>query len=184
MELLSRVAAWIDALNERLGRAVSWLTLVMVLLAAGNAVGRWLGRFVGLTLSSNALLELQWYLFSAVFLLAAGYTLRHGRHVRVDVLYDRLSPRGRAWIDLFGTLLFLLPFTLFCLWASWPAVVHSWATHEASPDPGVLPRYPIKSLIPIAFSLLLLQGLAHAIRQVEILRGKEEEQPEEPEGGR
>lgn len=185
MALLSRFADWIDALSDRVGRAVGWLTLVMVLLGAGNAVGRWAGRRLGLSLSSNALLELQWYLFSAVFLLAAGYTLRHGRHVRVDVLYGRLPPRGRAWINLGGTVLFLLPFSIFCLAASWPAVWHSWQAREVSPDPGGLPRYPIKALIPVAFVLLLLQGLAEGIRQLEALTGRRAlEEPREAEGGR
>lgn len=184
MRVWLRIAAGIEALNERLGRAVGWLTLGMVLLGAGNALLRWLGRLLGWSLASNALLELQWYLFSLVFLLAAAYTLRHGRHVRVDLLYSRLSPRGHAWINLAGTVLFLVPFSLFCLWASWPAVASSWATREVSPDPGGLPRYPIKAVIPVAFVLLVLQGVAEAIRQVEILAGHREEEAPEPEGGR
>ncbi|MEM8934755.1 MAG: TRAP transporter small permease subunit [Acidobacteriota bacterium] len=119
-------------------------------------------------------LETQWYLFSVVFLLGASYTLRHDRHVRVDVFYGSLTPRRRALIDLVGTLLFLLPFCGFVLWSSWPAVANSWAVREASPDPGGLPRYPIKALILVAFTLLILQGLAEIVRRVAILRGVDE----------
>jgi TRAP-type mannitol/chloroaromatic compound transport system permease small subunit len=162
----------IDRLNEAIGHAIAWLTLAMVLLAAGNAVARYLGRFIGWNLSSNAYLELQWYLFSAVFLLGAAYALRRGAHVRVDVFYSRLSTRGKAWVDLLGTLLMLLPFCALSLWLSWPSVSGSWAIRETSPDPGGLARYPIKSLILVCFALLLLQGIAEAVRQVAILRGE------------
>lgn len=160
----------IDALNEWIGRATSWLVLLMVLVAAYNAVARYLGRWVGLNLSSNAYLEAQWYLFSLVFLLGAAYTLRRGGHVRVDVLYGRFSRRRRAWIDLIGTAALLLPFCLFVLYVSWPSVRNSWAVREGSPDPGGLPRYPIKTMILVAFLLLVLQGIAEVLRNVEILR--------------
>ena len=166
-----RLAALIDRLNERVGRLVLWLTLAMVLIGAYNAVARYLDRFTGWGLSSNLYLELQWYLFSAVFLGAAAYTLKHDAHVRVDVLYGRLSARGKAWINLLGTAFFLLPFCALVLWTSVPFVANSWAVLEGSPDPGGLPRYPIKALIPVAFGLLLLQGVAVLIRQVAVLRG-------------
>lgn len=166
-----RVAAGIDRFNEWTGRLVYWLTLGMVLIGAYNALVRYLGRFTGLNLSSNTYIELQWYMFSIVFLLGAAYTLRHDAHVRVDVLYGRLSARGRAWINVLGTVLFLIPFCLFVLWTSWPTVRNAWAVLEQSPDPGGLPRYPIKTLIPLAFVLLMLQGVALLIRQVAILRG-------------
>lgn len=161
----------VDRLNDAIGHAIAWLTLAMVLLAAGNAVARYLGRSIGWNLSSNAYLELQWYLFSAVFMLGAAYALRRGAHVRVDVFYSRLSVRGKAWIDLLGTLLLLLPFCLLMLWLSWPSVRGSWAIRETSPDPGGLVRYPIKSLILVCFALLVLQGVAEVVRQVAILRG-------------
>jgi len=162
---------WIDALNGAVGRGASWLVLVMVLVGAGNAVARYLGRFIGINLSSNAYLEMQWYLFSLVFLLGAAYTLQRDDHVRVDVLYGRLSRRGRAWVDAVGTVLFLIPFCLFCLWVSWPSVRNSWQVLEGSPDPGGLPRYPIKSVILVAFVLLILQGCAELYRKVALLRG-------------
>lgn len=166
-----RLADGIDRMNEWVGRLVYWLTLFMVLIGAYNALVRYLGRFTGVGLSSNTYIELQWYMFSLVFLLGAAYTLRHDAHVRVDVLYARLSERGRAWINLLGTVLFLIPFCLLVLWTSWPSVYNSWAVLEVSPDPGGLPRYPIKTAIPVAFVLLMLQGVALAIRQVALLRG-------------
>ncbi len=166
--LLSRA---IDRLNVAIGRLVGWLTLAMVLIGAYNAVVRYLGSSLGRNLSSNAYLELQWYLFSLVFLFGASYTLRQGAHVRVDLLYGRLSERGRAWIDLVGTLVLMLPFTIFTMWASWPSVRNSWAVREVSPDPGGLARYPIKSVILLAFALLALQGISEVIRQVAVLRG-------------
>lgn len=176
----------VDRLNDAIGHTIAWLTLAMVLVAAGNAVARFLGRYIGWNLSSNAYLELQWYLFSAVFLLGAAYALHQGAHVRVDVFYSRLSTRGKAWIDLLGTLLFLLPFCIVALWLSWPSVRNSWLTRETSPDPGGLARYPIKALILVCFGLLLLQGIAEVVRQVAILRGTGETEavkdiaPDEP----
>ena len=136
----------------------------MVLLGAFNAIARYLGRSLGLDLSSNAWIELQWYLFSVVFLLGAARTLRERGHVCVDVLYGRLSERWQRRIDRAGTLLFLLPFCIFALVTSWPSVRNSWAVREGSPDPGGLPRYPIKALILVAFALLALQGLAWLVR--------------------
>jgi len=163
----------VDGLTERVGRAVSWLVMAMVLIGAYNAVARHLGRSIGVNLSSNAYLEAQWYLFSLVFLLGAAYTFKHDDHVRVDVLYGRLSPRGRLWIDLIGTMVFLLPFSLFTLWVSWPSVRNSWTVLEGSSDPGGLPRYPIKSVILVAFALLALQGAAEVVRGIARLRGDE-----------
>lgn len=201
MRVLLRIASGIDWLNERLGRWVSWLTLLMVLVAAYNAIARylpksiaylaeksdagpvqWLNQLVGQrNLTSNALLEAQWYLFSAVFLLAAAYTLKHNAHVRVDVLYDRLSPRARRWIDLGGTFLFLIPFSILLLVTSLRPLHASWAIKEMSPDPGGLPRYPIKTLIPVAALLLLLQGIAEAIKLIHAMRQPEPVEPEDEE---
>jgi TRAP-type mannitol/chloroaromatic compound transport system permease small subunit len=172
MRIWLRLSQAIDRLNGAIGRFVGWLTLAMVLIGAYNAVVRYLGSSLGRGLSSNAYLELQWYLFSLVFLLGAAYTFREGAHVRVDLLYGRLGRRGRAWIDLAGTLLLMLPFTVFALWLSWPSVRNSWAVREVSPDPGGLARYPIKSVILLAFGLLVLQGISQAIKQVAILAGR------------
>ena len=130
----------------------------MTIIGAMNAILRYSSKFSGVVLSSNAFLEAQWYLFSAVFLLGAGYTLHHNRHIRVDVLYGRMDKEKKRWVDLFGTLLFLIPFCCFGIWASWEFVMNSWDIFEVSPDAGGLPRYPVKSLIPIGFVFLLIQA--------------------------
>lgn len=165
-----RAARALEALTGRVGDAAAWLTLAMVLLSAGNALARYAGRFLGRNLSPNTLVEAQWYLFAAVFLLGAASTLRDDAHVRVDVVYGRLRARTRAALDLAGHLVFLLPFCAFALWACWPAVAESIRIHEGSPDPGGLPRWPIKALVPVAFALLGLQGVASAIRAFTSLR--------------
>jgi len=170
MQRWLRLARSIDALTERIGQLVYWLTLGMVLLGSYNAIARYTDRYTGLGLSSNTWLELQWYLFSLVFLLGAAYGLKHNVHVRVDVVYESLSKRGRAWVNLLGTVLFLFPFSLLMLVMSWPMVRNTWAVLEQSPDPGGLPRYPIKTVIPIAFLLLIAQGVAFTIRQIAVLR--------------
>jgi len=166
-----RLARRVDGLNDRIGHAIHWLVLVMVLVGAALALTRYASRRFGLTLNLTPATEAQWYMFSAIFLLGAAYALRHDVHVRVDVLYERLSGKGRAWIDLLGTLLFLLPFTGLMLWVTFPAVRASWQIRETSPDPGGLPRYPIKALILVSFALLVLQALAQLVRSVDTIRG-------------
>ncbi len=175
MRALLRIAHRIDQANEQIGRIAYWLTLVMVGVGAYNTLVRYLDRFTGLGLSSNTYIELQWYMYSLIFLLGAAWTLKHDAHVRVDVLFARLSPRGRAWVNLGGSALFLLPFCLLVIWTSWSTVYNSWAVLEVSPDPGGLPRYPIKTVIPIAFFLLFLQGISLAIKQIAFLRGLADE---------
>ncbi len=177
-----RFADRIDRFNETVGRLTYWLTLLMVLVGAFNALARYFDRYTGLSLSSNTFVESQWYLFSLVFLLGAAYTLKHEAHVRVDVLYGRLGVRGKAWINVIGTVLFLIPFSILMIAVSWPAVYNSWQVLEVSPDPGGLPRYPIKTVIPIAFILLIFQGISMIVRQVEVLRATAEAAGEE-EGG-
>jgi TRAP-type mannitol/chloroaromatic compound transport system permease small subunit len=170
MDTWLRVADTIDASTEAVGRVMYYGTLAMVVIGAFNAIARYTDKYTGLGLSSNTWLELQWYLFSLVFLLGAAYGLKHDVHVRVDVVYESLSKRGRAWINLLGTALFLFPFSLLMLVMSWPMVRNTWAVLEQSPDPGGLPRYPIKTVIPIAFLLLVAQGVAFTIRQIAVLR--------------
>lgn len=177
MGRLLRLSAAIDRLSDMVGRVLCWMTLLMVLIAAFNSIARYLGRFTGMNLSSNAYLESQWYLFSIVFLLGAAYTLRHDGHVRVDVLFSHLSKKGQAWIDLIGTLIFLIPFSILMIWVSLPSVVESWSVGEMSPDPGGLPRYPVKTLLPLAFVLLILQAISMAVRSTAQIRGI----PTEPE---
>ena len=162
---MNRLVQGIERLSEAVGALIRWLLLLMVLLGAFNAVARYLGRSIGVQLSSNAFIEAQWYLFSLVFLLGAGYTLKRHGHVRVDVVYAKLRHRTRAWLDLVGTLLLLLPFCVFGVLLSWPAVRNSWRVLEGSPDPGGLPRFPIKTVILVAFVLLFLQGLAWALQR-------------------
>lgn len=165
-----KISRAIDGFNDWVGKLASWLVLLLVLVGAYNTLVRYIGRFTEHQLSSNLYIEAQWYLFSLVFLLGASYTLRRGSHVRVDLIYGRLGRRGKAWIDVLGTTLLLLPFSIFCLWVSWPAVYNSWVVREISPDPGGLPRYPIKSMILVAFVLLILQGVSELIKNVHILR--------------
>ncbi len=171
----------VDRLTRRLGRFVSWLTLAMVLIGAYNAIARYLGRFIHANLSSNLYLELQWYLFSLIFLLGAGFALRENAHVRVDVLYGRLRRRARARIDALGSVLLLLPFCVFVLWVSWPSIRNSWAVREVSPDPGGLPRYPLKAVIIVAFVLLLAQGVSQLLKDVSVLRGRDPQDGGEPD---
>jgi TRAP-type mannitol/chloroaromatic compound transport system permease small subunit len=166
VRFLLAFARAIDALNDRIGRAVSWLVLAAVLVSAGNALARY-----GLDRSSNAWLEIQWYLFSGVFLLAAGWTLQRNAHVRIDVLSGRCSERVRAWIDVLGGLVFLMPMALLVLYFSWPMFVQSYTGHEISSDAGGLVRWPVKLLIPAGFMLLALQGISEVLKRIARLRG-------------
>jgi TRAP-type mannitol/chloroaromatic compound transport system permease small subunit len=172
MALLLTIARAIDRLNDAVYAAIRWLTLGMILVGAYNALARYVSRYTGLPLASNMYFDLQWYMFSLIFLLGAAYGLRHEVHVRVDVVYARLRPRTRAWIDVLGITLFLVPFCIMMLLTSWPAVRNSWAVREGSPDPGGLPRYPIKTVVLVCFVLLLLQALAQLVRRGAALAGK------------
>jgi TRAP-type mannitol/chloroaromatic compound transport system permease small subunit len=161
-----RLSALIDALNKSIGQAVYWLVLLAVLISAGNATIRYT-----LDTSSNAWLEVQWYLFSAVFLLCSGYTLLRNEHVRIDIVSGRLSKRTQAWIDVVGNVLFLLPMSIIIMWLSWPMVADSYVRHEFSEDAGGLLRWPVKILIPIGFFLLSAQGVSELIKRVAFLMG-------------
>lgn len=172
MKVFLALARLIDAINERVGRAIGWLVLVAVLVSAGNATIRY-----SLNLSSNAWLEIQWYLFSAIFLLGAGYTLKKNEHVRIDILAGRLSRRGQAWIDIIGGLLFLMPMAVIIMMLSWPMFMQSYTGHEISGDAGGLLRWPVKLLIPIGFALLVLQGIAEIIKRAAFLRGMLPDEP-------
>jgi TRAP-type mannitol/chloroaromatic compound transport system permease small subunit len=157
----------VDAVNGWVGRTVSWLVLAAILVSAGNAILR-----KAFSISSNAWLELQWYLFSAVFLLAAGYTLLKGEHVKVDILYGRWSRRTQIWIEIFGTLFFLLPFCVISILLSWPVAVGKFISGETSGDAGGLIRWPVWALIPAGFALLALQGLSELVKRIAILSGR------------
>lgn len=172
MQSLIQVARRIDRFTHLIGKLAYWLVLVMIGVGVWNVLGRYIGHAVGQNLSSNALIETQWYLFDLVFLLGAAYTLQHNEHVRVDVFYARWNRRRRAIADLIGTLFFLLPFSALVIWFSWGAVARSWAVRETSPDPGGLARYPIKTMIIVSFVLLILQGISEAIKNFAIIQGK------------
>ena len=167
MNSLLRLSRAIDALNERIGHLVYWLILATALVSAGNASVRYT-----FDTSSNAWLELQWYLYSAVFLLCAGYTLLHNEHVRIDVIIGHLPPKLRAWIDLLGGLFFLLPMAIVIMVLAWPVVVESYVRNEFSADAGGLLRWPVKLLIPVGFLLLALQGLSEIIKRTLFLAGR------------
>ncbi len=163
---LLKLSGLIDRLNAAVGRWVAWLVLAAVLISAGNAAVRKL-----LNTSSNAFLEIQWYLFAAVFLLVAGETLRRQAHVRIDVLSSRLSKRTQAWIDIVGGLCFLLPLIVMVISLSWPIVARAYVTGEMSNNAGGLIRWPVLALLPLGFALLGLQGLSELIKRVAWLRG-------------
>ncbi len=166
MKTLLALSRTIDALNGHVGRAVTWLVLVMVAVSSLNALSRYL-----FNLSSNAWLELQWYLFAAVFLLCAGYTLLYNEHIRIDVVASRLSTRTRLWIDVLGTLFFLLPVAAYVAWLSWPIFMNAWVSGEMSSNAGGLIRWPARLLVPAGFTLLFLQGLSELIKRIAALCG-------------
>ena len=169
MRLLLKFADGIDALSEWIGQWLKWLVLLSSLISAGNALVRY-----SLHTSSNAWLEIQWYMFGAMFLLAAGYALKHEEHVRVDVLFSRMTPRQQAWIDVFGGIFFLMPMALIITWMSIPMVTNSLRIWEHSSDPGGLLRWPIKICIPLGFALLAIQGVAEIIKKFAVATGVRE----------
>ena len=166
MTLLLKLSQLIDWLNERVGKGAFWLVLIMTVISAGNAVVRFTVNY-----SSNGLLEIQWYLFAAIFMLCSPYTLQKNEHVRIDVLSSKLSPRGLAVIDIFGTLFFLLPMVIVVLWLSLPLVADSYHINEMSANAGGLIRWPVKILLPIGFTLLALQGISELIKRIAFLAG-------------
>jgi TRAP-type mannitol/chloroaromatic compound transport system permease small subunit len=160
------LSAAIDALTERIGRFVYWLILVVVLISAANAVVRKAFNY-----SSNAYLEIQWYLFSAIFLLGAGYTLLRNEHVRIDIISGRLSARTQNWIDVIGIVFFLFPMALVIGWLSWPLFLDSYVRNEVSTNAGGLTIWPARLLVPIGFALLFLQGISELVKRIAFLRG-------------
>jgi TRAP-type mannitol/chloroaromatic compound transport system permease small subunit len=165
--LLLKLSQLIDLLNERVGKGAFWLVLIMTVISAGNASYRFIFDD-----SSNGLLEIQWYLFSAIFLLCAAYTLQKNEHVRIDVISSRFSARGLAVIDIIGTIFFLLPMVITVLWLSLPLVAESYRINEYSANAGGLIRWPVKILLPIGFTLLALQGISELIKRIAFLAGR------------
>ena len=166
MSSLLSVSRIIDWLSERIGHTFYWLVLVTVLISAANAVVR-----KAFNVSSNSFLEIQWYLFSAIFLFLAGYTLMRNDHVRIDVVAGRLSKRAQTWIDIVGTVFFLFPMAGLLMWLSWPVFVDAYQRHEISTNAGGLVIWPARLLVPIGFLLLLIQGVSELIKRVAFLRG-------------
>ena len=161
-----RLSGLIDGLNERVGQTIYWLVLGAVLVSSGNATIRY-----SLDTSSNAWLELQWYLFSAVFILGAGYTLRHNQHIRIDIINSRFPKPVRIWIDILGGLFFLLPMAVIIMALSWPVFVDSFQRHEISSNAGGLLKWPFKLIVPVGFCLLALQGISEVIKRIAMMRG-------------
>jgi TRAP-type mannitol/chloroaromatic compound transport system permease small subunit len=167
MQGLLKLSSLIDGVNQGIGKAATWLVLLVVVISAGNAVMRY-----SVSWSSNALLEIQWYLFSAIFLFCSAYVLLKNEHIRIDVVTGRFSARTQNWIDVFGILVFLLPMALLTLYLSWPVFMNAWTTGEGSPNPGGLVRWPVRLLMPIGFLLLTLQGFSELVKRIAFLTGK------------
>jgi TRAP-type mannitol/chloroaromatic compound transport system permease small subunit len=195
MQALLRVSRAIDAFTDVMGKLAGLLATLVILVGFYNVVARYVGRFIGRQLTSNTFVELQWYMFAVIFFLGFAYILRHNLNVRVDLFYANWSPRRKALVNILGTVLFLLPFcvvgiivTLNPVLLSWGRLPNgNWGIWEMSPDPGGLPRAPIKSMIIVAFSLLLIQGISELIKHIAICTGavgaEVIEESDKPAGG-
>lgn len=166
MAPLLTLSRLIDRLSEWVGRWVAWLVLAAVLISAANAIVR-----KAFNMSSNSFLEIQWYLFSAVFLLAAGYTLMRQDHVRIDVILGRFSKRTQIWMDIVGICFFLFPFVFVVIDLSWPLVARALTSGEMSSNAGGLIRWPVFAMLPLGMALLGLQGISELIKRFAFLRG-------------
>lgn len=166
MNALLTLSRRIDTLTERVGKAAIWLVLIVVLISSGNAIMRYTVGY-----SSNAFLEIQWYLFGLIFLSCGGYTFMRNEHVRIDLISGRFSKRGQTWIDLFGIVFFLLPMAVTIMVLSWPVFVHAIESSEMSNSAGGLIVWPARLMLPAGFFLLILQALSELIKRVGFLRG-------------
>jgi len=164
LKVLLKISAAIDALNEKFGFIANYFVLFAALISAGNAASRYL-----FSESSNGWLEIQWYMFAAMVLLGAPYTLKMNEHVRVDLVYGMVSERTRIWIDIIGGFLFLLPICIILTYFTWPWFVDSWKLNEASSNAGGLLRWPVKLLLPVGFFLMALQGVSEIIKRIAAL---------------
>ncbi|HWV54009.1 TRAP transporter small permease subunit [Pseudorhodoplanes sp.] len=164
MDPLLRLSRAIDWVNDQFGRIATWTVLIATLISAGNAVSRYM-----FSASSNAWLEIQWYLFAAMVLLGAPYVLKINEHVRVDLFYSMMSERVRLWIDLLGGIFFLLPICIIMIYFTWPWFVESWRINESSMNAGGLVRWPVKLILPIGFALVALQGVSEIIKRIQAL---------------
>lgn len=166
MKNLLGICKTIDWFSEKIGRLTLWLVLGSVLISAGNAIVR-----KAFSSSSNALLEIQWYLFAAVYLLGASYVFLRNEHVRIDALSHRWSRRTQVWIDVVGIIVFMLPLCWWVTTVSWPIVYNAYVSGEVSSNAGGLIRWPVYALMPLAFALLALQSLSELIKRIAFLRG-------------
>jgi len=165
MQFLLRISRAIDAVNDRFGQIATWLVLLATLISAGNATSRYL-----FSASSNAWLEIQWYMFAGIVLLGGPYVLKINEHVRVDLLYSMMSLKVRLWIDILGGIFFLLPICLILIYFTWPWFVESWQINESSMNAGGLVRWPVKLILPVGFALVALQGISEIIKRIQALR--------------
>jgi TRAP-type mannitol/chloroaromatic compound transport system permease small subunit len=164
VRVLLRFSAAIDALNERVGVIANWLVLLSCVISAGNAGSRYL-----FNASSNAWLEIQWYMLAGMVMLGGPYTLKMNEHVRVDLIYGMVSERTRIWIDIIGSILFLLPICVILVYFTWPWFVESWLIGESSSNAGGLIRWPVKLVLPVGFALMALQGISELIKRIAAL---------------
>jgi TRAP-type mannitol/chloroaromatic compound transport system permease small subunit len=177
MRSLLRLSKGIDAFIELIGAAATWIVTLLLAVGIYNVIARYVGKYIGINLASNTFIEGQWYLFSIVFFLGFAFILKRNAHVRVDFLYSKWNAKRRAWVNLLGTLLFLLPFSILAIIVTWPRVVRSWGllpngrwtTWELSSDPGGLPRAPIRSMIIVAFVLLIIQAISEIIKHTAVI---------------
>lgn len=166
MRSLLAVSRAIDALNEALGKVCDWLVLLACIVSAGNAMVRY-----AYDISSNAWLEMQWYMFAIIVMFGAAYTLKKNEHVRVDIFYMQMSERQQLWLDILGIIFFLMPACLLLLWLSWPFFMQAYNVNEHSSNAGGLLRWPIKLVLPLGFGFLALQGISELIKRVAALQG-------------
>jgi TRAP-type mannitol/chloroaromatic compound transport system permease small subunit len=166
MKFLLKLSGLVDALNRGIGQVIMWLILAAILISGGNALVR-----KAFSMSSNAFLEAQWYLFSAVFMLGAGYTFLKNAHVRIDFVSSRLSARARSWVDIFGIIFILAPMCWILIQLSWPLFAKAWHSGEISMNYGGLIRWPVYLLVPLGMTLLLVQGASELIKRFAFLRG-------------
>ena len=164
MKLWLRLSQAIDAMNQGIGLIAEWMVLLSCLISAGNAFSRY-----AFNISSNAWLEIQWYMFGAVVMLGTSYTLKKNEHVRVDIVYANVSTRRQIGIDIFGFILFMLPATIIMAYLSWPIFYNSWHMSEVSSNAGGLIRWPVKLLLPVGFTLMAFQGVSEIIKRVAAL---------------
>lgn len=169
MLILRNIIKWIDWFSEKTGVLISWLTTLLVLTVFYDVIMRYVFKS-----GSIAVQEMEWHIFSVIFLLGAAYTLKKDGHVRVDILFTRFSTKTKAWVDFVGTFIFLIPFSLMIIYSTKTFIMASWAVREISPDPGGLPfRYALKAMIPLGFLFLIVQGVGQALKSFLVILGKE-----------